>query len=173
MEGATSDLRTGLSAQMTEIHEPMRLLFVIETSAAGMLSIMQRTRISISSFATSGCRSQYSIPIQPTSRFFGTAALNRMRHYRTSYRKWNIRATGIAVGETTLALRGLAARGSYRNLECGSKATAFVRRTSVNEENCASWQTCSSSDALPNGAAGSKAVALPQHSKYQPHENPR
>lgn len=42
MEGATSDLRTGLSAQMTEIHEPMRLLFVIETSPAGMLSIMQR-----------------------------------------------------------------------------------------------------------------------------------
>lgn len=42
MEGATSDLRTGLSAQMTEIHEPMRLLFVIETTPAGMLSIMQR-----------------------------------------------------------------------------------------------------------------------------------
>ncbi len=42
MEGATSDLRTGLSAQMTEIHEPMRLLFVIETTTAGMLSIMQR-----------------------------------------------------------------------------------------------------------------------------------
>ncbi len=42
MEGATSDLRTGLSAQMTEIHEPMRLLFLIETSPAGMLSIMAR-----------------------------------------------------------------------------------------------------------------------------------
>lgn len=42
MEGATSDLRTGLSAQMTEIHEPMRLVFVIETTPAGMLSIMQR-----------------------------------------------------------------------------------------------------------------------------------
>jgi uncharacterized protein YbcC (UPF0753/DUF2309 family) len=32
MEGAASDLRTGLSAQMVEIHEPMRLLFVVETT---------------------------------------------------------------------------------------------------------------------------------------------
>lgn len=38
MSGAASDLRPGLSAQMTEIHEPVRLLFVIETSPA----IMQR-----------------------------------------------------------------------------------------------------------------------------------
>ena len=42
MEGATSDLRTGLSAQMTEIHEPLRLLFVIETRPASILSIMER-----------------------------------------------------------------------------------------------------------------------------------
>jgi uncharacterized protein YbcC (UPF0753/DUF2309 family) len=32
VEGATSDLRTGLYHQMVEIHEPMRLLFVIESS---------------------------------------------------------------------------------------------------------------------------------------------
>lgn len=31
MEGAASDLRTGLYQQMVEIHEPMRLLFVVET----------------------------------------------------------------------------------------------------------------------------------------------
>ncbi len=42
MEGAASDLRPGLSAQMTEIHEPLRLLFVIETTPAAILSIMQR-----------------------------------------------------------------------------------------------------------------------------------
>jgi uncharacterized protein YbcC (UPF0753/DUF2309 family) len=42
MEGAASDLRTGLSCQMTEIHEPMRLLFVIETTPSAMLSIMSR-----------------------------------------------------------------------------------------------------------------------------------
>jgi uncharacterized protein YbcC (UPF0753/DUF2309 family) len=42
MEGAESDLRTGLSAQMVEIHEPMRVLFVVETTPEAMLSIMKR-----------------------------------------------------------------------------------------------------------------------------------
>lgn len=42
MEGAASDLRTGLYQQMVEIHEPVRLLFVIETTPAAMLSIMDR-----------------------------------------------------------------------------------------------------------------------------------
>ncbi|MBA3482146.1 MAG: DUF2309 family protein, partial [Pirellulales bacterium] len=36
MEGAASDLRTGLSAQMVEIHEPLRCLFVVETTPAAM-----------------------------------------------------------------------------------------------------------------------------------------
>jgi uncharacterized protein YbcC (UPF0753/DUF2309 family) len=31
MTGAASDLRPGLSAQMVEIHEPMRLLFVVQS----------------------------------------------------------------------------------------------------------------------------------------------
>ena len=42
MEGSASDLRTGLYQQMVEIHEPVRLLFVIETTAEAMLSIMNR-----------------------------------------------------------------------------------------------------------------------------------
>lgn len=42
MEGAISDLRTGLYQQMIEIHEPMRLLFVIESTPEAMLSIMAR-----------------------------------------------------------------------------------------------------------------------------------
>ncbi|TWU43650.1 hypothetical protein Poly51_62610 [Rubripirellula tenax] len=42
MEGANSDLRTGLYRQMIEIHEPMRILFVIETTPAALLSIMDR-----------------------------------------------------------------------------------------------------------------------------------
>jgi uncharacterized protein YbcC (UPF0753/DUF2309 family) len=42
MEGASGDLRPGLSMQMTEIHEPMRALFVIETTPKAMLSIMDR-----------------------------------------------------------------------------------------------------------------------------------
>ena len=42
MDGAASDLRTGLPLQMAEIHEPVRSLFVIETTAEAMLRIMDR-----------------------------------------------------------------------------------------------------------------------------------
>jgi uncharacterized protein YbcC (UPF0753/DUF2309 family) len=41
MTGAGSDIRPGLSAQMVEIHEPMRILFVIETTPERMLGIMK------------------------------------------------------------------------------------------------------------------------------------
>jgi uncharacterized protein YbcC (UPF0753/DUF2309 family) len=41
MDGAASDLRTGLPWQMVEIHEPVRLLFIIETTAAAMLRILE------------------------------------------------------------------------------------------------------------------------------------
>jgi uncharacterized protein YbcC (UPF0753/DUF2309 family) len=40
MDGAASDLRTGLSSQMVEIHEPLRLLFIIETKPDVMQHIM-------------------------------------------------------------------------------------------------------------------------------------
>ncbi len=42
MNGAASDLRPGLPWQMVEIHEPVRLLFVIETTPAAMLKIIER-----------------------------------------------------------------------------------------------------------------------------------
>ena len=42
MDGAASDLRTGLPWQMVEIHEPVRSLFLIETTAEAMLQIMDR-----------------------------------------------------------------------------------------------------------------------------------
>ena len=45
MDGAASDLRTGLPWQMVEIHESVRLLFVIETTAEAMLRIMARNEI--------------------------------------------------------------------------------------------------------------------------------
>lgn len=45
MDGAASDLRPGLPWQSVEIHEPMRLLFVVETSPAAMLSIMARNPV--------------------------------------------------------------------------------------------------------------------------------
>ncbi|OWK37671.1 DUF2309 domain-containing protein [Fimbriiglobus ruber] len=42
MDGAASDLRTGLPWQMVEIHEPVRLLFVIETTPEAMLQIIEK-----------------------------------------------------------------------------------------------------------------------------------
>lgn len=42
MDGAESDLRTGLNWQMVEIHEPMRLLLVVETSPEIMAAIIER-----------------------------------------------------------------------------------------------------------------------------------
>jgi uncharacterized protein YbcC (UPF0753/DUF2309 family) len=42
MDGAASDLRTGLPWQMVEIHEPVRILFIIETSPESMLQILDR-----------------------------------------------------------------------------------------------------------------------------------
>ncbi len=45
MDGASSDLRAGLPWQGVEIHEPMRLLFVIETTPDGMRQIMSRNKV--------------------------------------------------------------------------------------------------------------------------------
>jgi uncharacterized protein YbcC (UPF0753/DUF2309 family) len=42
MDGAASDLRTGLPWQMVEIHEPVRLLIVIETTPEKFSAIMDR-----------------------------------------------------------------------------------------------------------------------------------
>jgi uncharacterized protein YbcC (UPF0753/DUF2309 family) len=42
MDGHLSDLRTGLPWQMVEIHEPVRSLFIIETTPEAMLRIMER-----------------------------------------------------------------------------------------------------------------------------------
>lgn len=42
MDGAASDLRPGLPWQMVEIHEPVRLLFIVETTPQAMEQIMDR-----------------------------------------------------------------------------------------------------------------------------------
>jgi uncharacterized protein len=42
MDGAASDLRSGLPWQMVEVHEPVRCLFIIETTPAAMLRILER-----------------------------------------------------------------------------------------------------------------------------------
>ncbi len=45
MDGYASDLRTGLPVQGVEIHEPMRLLFIIETTPERILAIMERDKL--------------------------------------------------------------------------------------------------------------------------------
>ncbi|MCA9081068.1 MAG: DUF2309 family protein, partial [Planctomycetaceae bacterium] len=45
MEGSSSDLRTGVYQQVCEIHEPMRITFVIETTPQIMRSIMDRNDV--------------------------------------------------------------------------------------------------------------------------------
>lgn len=45
MDGYASDLRTGLPIQGVEIHEPMRLLFIIETTPERILAIMDRDAV--------------------------------------------------------------------------------------------------------------------------------
>src|SRR5256885_5540968 len=42
MDGAASDLRPGLPWQGVEIHEPLRCLFVIESTPEAMMQIMER-----------------------------------------------------------------------------------------------------------------------------------
>lgn len=41
MDGAASDLRTGLSSQMTEIHEPLRLVLLVESTPDALSKIME------------------------------------------------------------------------------------------------------------------------------------
>jgi hypothetical protein len=45
MDGAASDLRTGLPWQMVEIHEPVRSLFIIETTPEAMLRVIDRSEV--------------------------------------------------------------------------------------------------------------------------------
>ena len=42
MDGAASDLRPGLPWQMVEIHEPVRILFVIETTPQILIGILEQ-----------------------------------------------------------------------------------------------------------------------------------
>ncbi len=45
MDGAASDLRTGLPWQGVEIHEPVRCIFLLETTPQGILGIMDRNPV--------------------------------------------------------------------------------------------------------------------------------
>ncbi len=45
MDGPVSDLRTGLPWQMVEIHEPLRILFLVESTPAAMQSILEKNPV--------------------------------------------------------------------------------------------------------------------------------
>lgn len=45
MDGPTSDLRTGLTWQMVELHEPMRILFIIEARVEAMQRVLQASPV--------------------------------------------------------------------------------------------------------------------------------
>jgi uncharacterized protein YbcC (UPF0753/DUF2309 family) len=70
MDGAASDLRTGLPWQMVEIHEPVRLLFVIETKPEVLLWVMDKNP-GIGKLIRNGwVRVAILDPDSPTIRFF-------------------------------------------------------------------------------------------------------
>ena len=71
MDGAASDLRPGLPWQMVEIHEPVRILFVIETTPEAMLRIMDaQSGDRPACAATTGCNWRRSTPSRPTIHLF-------------------------------------------------------------------------------------------------------
>jgi uncharacterized protein YbcC (UPF0753/DUF2309 family) len=55
MDGAASDLRTGIPWQGVDIHEPLRLLFVIETQPQQLMSILEANPV-----LSRICRNQWS-----------------------------------------------------------------------------------------------------------------
>ncbi len=79
MDGAASDLRTGLPWQMVEIHEPVRILFIIETTREAMRAIMDRDpgigRL---------CRNEWVklAVLDPDSRELSTFECGEFRPYR-------------------------------------------------------------------------------------------
>ncbi len=74
MDGAQSDLRTGLPWQMVEIHEPVRLLFVIETTPEAMLSIMERNPVIRTMIAHNWVQLAVLDPLSNQIRFYHDGA---------------------------------------------------------------------------------------------------
>jgi uncharacterized protein YbcC (UPF0753/DUF2309 family) len=79
MDGMASDLRTGLPWQMVEIHEPVRSLFLIETTPESMLRIMDHNP-SIGRL----CRNGWVLPalIDPASRELSILSEGVFRPYQ-------------------------------------------------------------------------------------------
>ena len=96
MEGPCSDLRTGLPWQMVEIHEPVRILFVIETTPEKMFSIMERNE------SDRQTRSQWLGATRPARSRLTRLEVVQGGHFTITPRKRNTATSG--------KLRGLVSR---------------------------------------------------------------
>jgi uncharacterized protein len=70
MDGAASDLRTGLPWQMVEIHEPVRILFVIESTPETMLAVMGRNPAMERLFRNGWCYLAVLDPDSPAMKLY-------------------------------------------------------------------------------------------------------
>ena len=76
MDGHASDLRTGLPWQMVEIHEPVRILFVIETTPERLMKVIDASpSLETSWWRIAGFVSRPSIPHRAACMSAGTAVL--------------------------------------------------------------------------------------------------
>lgn len=98
MDGAASDLRSGLPWQGVEIHEPMRLLFAIEATPEGMQRVMQRNLVVRRILANGWAQLALIDPATAVIRVYrngrfephdcGIAGLPSARSSRDWYRGW-------------------------------------------------------------------------------------
>jgi uncharacterized protein YbcC (UPF0753/DUF2309 family) len=103
MQGASSDLRTGLPLQMIEIHEPMRLLVVVEQTTELLSAIYQR-QPPMQELVGNGWvvlaakhpkRERFTSSIRPAAGSHGTPI--RLRKRRRTSPKSNVRSTASPV----------------------------------------------------------------------------
>lgn len=109
MDGAASDLRTGLPWQMVEIHEPVRLLFVVETTPETMRRIMERNELIGKLIGNGWVRLATLAPDSPTLRLFHKGELREHVPQATSlpavasstdwYRGWRDHLDFALIGE--------------------------------------------------------------------------
>ena len=81
MDGHASDLRTGLTAEMVEIHEPMRLLTVVEATPERLLEIATRQPDTIGDLVTLGW--MQLVAMDPT-----TGRMSRFVPSRGEFEPW-------------------------------------------------------------------------------------
>jgi hypothetical protein len=110
MDGAASDLRTGLPWQMVEIHEPVRILFVVETTAQTMYCVMERYPPIGRLIRNDWVRLALLDPVAPIIQVYRKGAFRRYRpqarrlpHAASSgdwYRGWRDHLEFAEIGDT-------------------------------------------------------------------------